>query len=81
MKCHIKGCHKEAPQDTLYRVNAKGRPGIWACDKHRLEPDTELSTIVAAMQMKRCEPCRATGMVHCSDPENCGGPWDKLYDA
>jgi hypothetical protein len=26
---------------------------------------------------KRCEECRATGAVHCSDPENCGGPWDK----
>jgi hypothetical protein len=25
---------------------------------------------------KRCEPCRATGAVHCSDPANCGGPWD-----
>ena len=23
----------------------------------------------------RCEPCRETGLVHCSDPENCGGPW------
>ena len=30
---------------------------------------------------KRCEPCRATGAVHCSDPENCGGPWDKHHDA
>lgn len=30
---------------------------------------------------KRCEPCRATGAVHCSDPENCGGPWDKMHDA
>lgn len=24
----------------------------------------------------RCEPCRATGLVHCGDPMNCGGPWD-----
>jgi hypothetical protein len=30
---------------------------------------------------KRCEPCRATAAVHCSDPENCGGPWDKRHDA
>jgi hypothetical protein len=30
---------------------------------------------------KRCEPCRATGAVHCADPENCGGPWDKCHDA
>ena len=25
----------------------------------------------------RCEPCRQTGLMHCSDPEHCGGPWDK----
>lgn len=24
---------------------------------------------------KRCIPCRNTGLWHCSDPENCGGPW------
>lgn len=29
---------------------------------------------------KRCEPCRATGALHCADPENCGGPWDKRHD-
>ena len=29
---------------------------------------------------KRCEPCRATGAIHCADPENCGGPWDKRHD-
>lgn len=23
-----------------------------------------------------CVPCRNTGMIHCSDPANCGGPWD-----
>jgi hypothetical protein len=81
MNCHKKGCDKRAPQDTLYRVNAKGRPGIWACQAHRLEPDEELDGIVAAVQRKRCEPCRATDAVHCSDPENCGGPWDKRNDA
>lgn len=25
--------------------------------------------------MRRCKPCRETGAIHCSDPENCGGPW------
>mgnify|MGYP001290376002 CR=1 FL=1 len=24
---------------------------------------------------RRCEACRETGAIHCSDPENCGGPW------
>ena len=23
----------------------------------------------------RCKACRETGAIHCSDPENCGGPW------
>lgn len=25
---------------------------------------------------KRCKACREVGMIHCSDPLNCGGPWD-----
>lgn len=24
---------------------------------------------------RRCKACRETGAIHCSDPENCGGPW------
>ena len=24
----------------------------------------------------RCKACRETGMIHCCDPLNCGGPWD-----
>jgi hypothetical protein len=26
----------------------------------------------AIPERKRCKACRQTGMVHCSDPENCG---------
>lgn len=33
--------------------------------------------IAARATPKRCEPCRATGAIHCSDPANCGGPWDE----
>lgn len=25
---------------------------------------------------KRCEPCRATGAIHCAHPAECGGPWN-----
>lgn len=25
----------------------------------------------------RCPECRAVGAIHCANPENCGGPWDK----
>lgn len=28
-------------------------------------------------QEKRCKACNEADMSHCSDPENCGGPWDK----
>lgn len=31
----------------------------------------------AIPKKKRCEACRAVGAVHCSDPSNCGGPWDE----
>jgi hypothetical protein len=49
MKCCK--CEKAAPQFTLYRVNAKGRPGIWACNEHRIEQDKELDAIVKALEM------------------------------
>ena len=31
---------------------------------------------VATASPKRCEPCRATGAIHCAHPDECGGPWD-----
>ncbi len=41
-----------------------GRDGVkrWADANEPVEP-------------LRCEDCRKTGAIHCSDPENCGGPW------
>lgn len=30
---------------------------------------------------KRCEACRSKGLLHCSDPANCGGPWDEHVEA
>jgi hypothetical protein len=41
-----------------------GRDGVkrWADNGEPTEP-------------LRCEACRETGAIHCSDPENCGGPW------
>lgn len=26
--------------------------------------------------MSHCDACRWVGMIHCHDPQNCGGPWD-----
>jgi hypothetical protein len=43
-------------------------------------PGHVASTDLLGLAPKRCEPCRATGAVHCCDPETCGGPWDKRND-
>ncbi len=54
MKCFHPDCPKAAPQNTLYRINAKGVPGIWACLDHKhlsdRKPDTEIEKIVAAVE-------------------------------
>lgn len=34
MKCFHPMCSKAAPRDTLFRVNEKGQPGVWACSEH-----------------------------------------------
>jgi hypothetical protein len=26
-----------------------------------------------------CEACHEVDMIHCSDPFNCGGPWDNKH--
>jgi hypothetical protein len=52
-------CEKAAPQHTLYRVNAKGRPGIWACNEHRIEPDMELDVAVEEIERMRHLHARA----------------------
>ena len=38
--------------------------------------DALLDAHFRRMPMLRCEPCNATGAIHCADPANCGGPWD-----
>lgn len=39
MKCYYPMCPKAAPRDTLFRVNAKGQAGIWACSEHIKQTD------------------------------------------
>jgi hypothetical protein len=45
---------------TLYRVNAKGQPGIWACAKHindtDSKPDAETVQVVTALGGKAPRP-------------------------
>lgn len=47
----------------------------------RTRPMTERDAFKAEMRsalgVKRCIPCREVGALHCSDPSNCGGPWDE----
>ena len=38
-------------------------------------PESPTCTKSQTGDMRRCEACRETGAIHCSDPENCGGPW------
>ena len=51
MKCFR--CNAQAPHATLYRVNAKGRPGIWACFDHQVEKNSELEAIVAELEKQQ----------------------------
>jgi len=56
MKCCL--CSRSAPTNTLYRVNEKGVPGIWACEIHidsfpDKAPSEEINQIVAALSSKQ----------------------------
>ena len=48
---------KKTPADgtTVFRVNPKGRPGIWACAKHRPQTDApidaELDEVVRILEL------------------------------
>lgn len=39
MSMHCVICKKGAPHVSLYRINAKGQPGLWACAKHVKQTD------------------------------------------
>jgi len=41
MKCFHPQCNRSAPEHTLYRINAKGVAGIWACFQHLKDTDAE----------------------------------------
>jgi hypothetical protein len=40
--------------DTLYRINAKGKPGVWACEEHLANTDAprdpELNRLVTILE-------------------------------
>lgn len=51
-------CQKGMPYVSLFRINAKGQPGLWACAKHLKQTDAppldpelqKLSEILAGKQ-------------------------------
>lgn len=57
MKCFHPMC-TVTPQTggTLFRINAKGQPGLWACREHRANTDApkdrELDRIVDAIETR-----------------------------
>lgn len=48
MKCFHPMCTATAPKSALFRVNAKGQTGVWACRAHirntdaKVDPDVDL---------------------------------------
>lgn len=57
MKCFHPDCTKAAPHDTLFRMNAKGVPGIWGCWQHKhltdKKPDPQLDAVVSELERTR----------------------------
>ena len=45
-KCFHPQCDKKLPEDSLFRINAKGQPGIWACIDHIKHSDKKIDPIV-----------------------------------
>lgn len=59
MKCLF--CQKGPAQGvSLFRVNAKGQPGVWACERHigqtDSQPNADVATLVNALSRKGEEP-------------------------
>ncbi len=46
MKCFYPQCGRKAPKDTLYRINAKGSSGVWACKEHLKNTDAKVGPAV-----------------------------------
>lgn len=54
MKCHV--CGKAPWQGfNLYRQNAKGQPGVWACAAHSKPVDDDLVNLVGQLQKANTE--------------------------
>ena len=54
-RCFFPGCDASmATGASLFRVNAKGQPGIWSCRKHRANTDAprdpELDELVSILE-------------------------------
>lgn len=49
IKCHVCG---QGPEDgvSVFRQNAKGEPGVFACDKHSKPTDPATLRVVSAIE-------------------------------
>lgn len=54
LKCFIPNCKTHGTGAALFRINAKGQPGIWACREHvkrtDAKPAQEVVEIVDAIE-------------------------------
>ncbi len=48
-------CKKGVPYVSLYRINAKGQPGLWACAKHVDQTDAPPIDPTVALIVKTLE--------------------------
>ena len=63
-RCFYPGCSASMRTGaSLYRINATGQPGVWACRKHRANTDAprdpELDELVDILEGKTPTPSRA----------------------
>lgn len=75
MKCFYPRC-QSAPWTNgkgLWRINATGNDGVWACDDHRRNTDApkddQVEEIVAILSGERSVPARRRGRESVSDDE------------
>lgn len=64
IRCFHPSCNASmATGASLFRVNAKGQPGIWSCRKHRNQTDAsrdpELDELVDILEGRTPTPSRA----------------------
>lgn len=50
IKCYHPDCNKYSTHHTMYRVNEKGKPGIFACEDHRNPEDPDFLNFIKLLE-------------------------------